>query len=85
MNINWTSIYFKDTSPCDYKQVNVVGVADKTLMDMNPTNRDGFVIMPMSDFKALNAKISRLERLQRRMKKVIENYKAIIDCFEGGF
>ena len=82
MKINWTSIYFKDTSPCDYKQVNVVGVADKTLMDMNPTNRDGFVIMPMSDFKALNAKISRLERLQKRMSKVIESYREILDILD---
>ena len=82
MKINWTSIYFKDTSPCDLKQVNVVGVADKTLMDMNPTNRDGFVIMPMSDCKALNAKISRLERLQKRMSKVIESYREILDILD---
>lgn len=82
MKINWTSIYFKDTSPCDYKQVNVVGVADKTLMDMNPTNRDGFVIMPMSDFKALNAKISRLERLQKRMTSVLASYKEIVDLLD---
>lgn len=82
MKINWTSIYFKDTSPCDCKQVNVVGVADKTLMDMNPTNRDGFVIMPMSDFKALNAKISRLERLQKRMASVLASYKEIIEMLD---
>lgn len=83
MKVNWTSIYFKDTSPCDCKQVNVVGVADKTLMDMNPTNRDGFVIMPMSDFKALNAKISRLERLQKRMAKVLASYKEIVNLLDG--